>query len=86
MNERGETEYREENLDDQAGIFLLESEFRERRVRRALVYVASFQIITSVNVDSRRRYYGLRFDAAISRPFAANEAHAAAVASKRMPW
>jgi hypothetical protein len=29
VNERGETEYGEENLDDQAGIFLLESEFRE---------------------------------------------------------
>jgi len=28
VNERGETEYREENLDDQVGIFLLESEFR----------------------------------------------------------
>ena len=58
--------------------------YRKYRIK-SLVYVASFQIITSVNVDSRRRYYGLRFDAAISRPFAANEAHAAAVASKRMP-
>ena len=29
MNERGETERRVENLDDQDGIFLLESEFRE---------------------------------------------------------
>ena len=29
MNEYGETEYRVENLDDQDGIFFLESEFRE---------------------------------------------------------
>jgi len=29
VNERGETERRVENLDDQDGIFLLESEFRE---------------------------------------------------------
>ena len=35
MNGCSKTEYREENLDDQIGIFLLESEFGERRVRRA---------------------------------------------------
>jgi len=29
VNEHGETEYKEENLDDQAGIFFLESEFGE---------------------------------------------------------
>ena len=29
MNERGETECRVENLDDQDGIFFLESEFGE---------------------------------------------------------
>jgi len=29
VNERGETEYREGNLDDQTRIFLLESEFGE---------------------------------------------------------
>jgi len=29
VNEHGETEYREENLDDQVGIFLLESKFGE---------------------------------------------------------
>ena len=33
MNECGETEYREENLDDQIKIFFLESGFREGRVR-----------------------------------------------------
>jgi len=29
VNERGEIEYKEENIDDQAGIFHLESEFGE---------------------------------------------------------
>ena len=35
MNERGRTEYKEENLDDPDEIFCLESEFRVSRVRIA---------------------------------------------------
>ena len=35
MDECGEIEYREENLDDQIKIFVLESEFEELRVRIA---------------------------------------------------
>jgi len=33
MNEHSETEYKEENLDDQARIFILEDEFKIRQVR-----------------------------------------------------
>ena len=47
MDGCGETEYRVENLDDQDEIFCLESEFRERRVRRASPAVAGARSLSS---------------------------------------